>query len=99
MSRRVKPVKMFCFYISTFLVSANKAVYKFYIDDDDDDDEIMGFNMCIRSIAVITSCHIILSGICYVTHWVPRKSIQLSPGFSATSIPLCSHFSTHFLSV
>ena len=38
MSRRVKPVKMFCFYISTFLVSANKAVYKFYIDDDDDDE-------------------------------------------------------------
>ena len=27
---------MFCFYVGTFLVSANKAGYKLYIDDDED---------------------------------------------------------------
>ena len=29
---------MFCFYVGTYLVSANKAGQKYCIDDDDDDD-------------------------------------------------------------
>ena len=39
-SRRVKAVKQICFYVGTYLVSANKAVYKYYIDDDDDDNTV-----------------------------------------------------------